>query len=135
MIRDKAQFHLKSGLVGCASNWKSGGREFNPRQILQHSFMEIDCEIFLGSCSPFRWFKKGSCQFLAKRMCTILVNYLEDKACLVKVWLGKLTTLNMTPLGWLGHNLSQQTQMQKGVIFLFLHKSVCCGYSNVFIEK
>ena len=35
-----------------------------------------------------------------ERMCTILANHLED--CPVKVWLGKLTTLNMTPLGWLG---------------------------------
>ena len=32
----------------------------------QHSFVEIDHEIFLRSFSPFRWFKKGSCQFLAK---------------------------------------------------------------------
>ena len=32
---------------------------------------------FLRSFSPFRWFKKGSCQFLAKE-CTILVNRLED---------------------------------------------------------
>ena len=32
-----------------------------------------------------------------KSMCTILVNCLEDLACSVKVWLGKLTTLVMTP--------------------------------------
>ena len=29
-------------------------------------FVEIDHEIFLRSFSPFHWFKKGSCQFLAK---------------------------------------------------------------------
>ena len=31
------------------------------------------------------------------RMCTILVNSLEDLACPVKVWLGKLTALDMAP--------------------------------------
>ena len=38
-------------------------------------------------------------QFSGKRMCTILVNRLEDLACPVNVWLGKLTALDMTPLG------------------------------------
>ena len=37
-----------------------------------------------------------------ERMCTILVNSLEDLACPVKAWLGKLTLLDMTPWGWLG---------------------------------
>ena len=41
-----------------------------------------------------------------ERMCTILVNHLEDWACPVKVWLGKLFDLDMTPLGWLGHKTS-----------------------------
>ena len=31
------------------------------------------------------------------------------KPALEKVWLGKLTTLNMTLLGWLGHKTSTQT--------------------------
>ena len=31
----------------------------------QHSFVEIDHEIF-STVTPFRWFKKGSCQFLLK---------------------------------------------------------------------
>ena len=43
--------------------------------------------------------KKSSCKSLAKEMCTILVNRLEDQACPVNVWLGKLTVLDMTPLG------------------------------------
>ena len=43
-----------------------GGRGFNPRRGWQHSFVEIDHEIFSTVISPFRWFKKGSCQFLAK---------------------------------------------------------------------
>ena len=33
-----------------------------------------------------------------KRMCTILVNRLEDLACSVKVWLGKLIALDMITL-------------------------------------
>ena len=45
------------------SDRRPGGRGFNPRRGRQHSFVEID---FLRSFSPFRWFKKGSCQFLAK---------------------------------------------------------------------
>ena len=28
------------------SNWRPGGRQFNPRQGQQHSFVEIDHEIF-----------------------------------------------------------------------------------------
>ena len=44
-------------------------------------------------------FKKSSCKSLAKEMCTILVNRLEDQACPVNVWLGKLTVLDMIPLG------------------------------------
>ena len=32
-------------------------------------------------------------------MCTILVNRLEDQACPVSMWLGKLTLLDRTPLG------------------------------------
>ena len=30
-----------------------------------------------------------------------------------KLWLGKLTKLNMTPLGWLGHKTSTQTNTNK----------------------
>ena len=38
-----------------------------PRRGRQHSFVGIDHEIFSTVIlSPFRWFKKGSCQFLAK---------------------------------------------------------------------
>ena len=47
--------------------------------------------------------------FSGERMCTILVNRLEDQACPVNVWLGKLTALDMTPLGWLGRKTSTQT--------------------------
>ena len=43
--------------------------------------------------------QEGQLSVSGKRMYTILVNRLEDLACLVNVWLGKLTALDMTPLG------------------------------------
>ena len=36
------------------SDWRPGGRGFNPRRGRQHSFVEIDHEIFSMSFSPFR---------------------------------------------------------------------------------
>ena len=33
------------------------------------------------------------------------------------MWLGKLTTLNMTPLGWLGRKTSTQTNKITVIIF------------------
>ena len=68
---------------------------------------DLIMKYFLQSFSPFRWFKKGSCPFLAEE-CTILVNRLEYQACPVNVWLGKLTALDMTPLGWLSCKTSTQ---------------------------
>ena len=41
------------------------GRWFDPH-LRQHSFLEIGHEIFFQPFSPFRWFKKGSYQLLAK---------------------------------------------------------------------
>ena len=35
---------------------------------------------------------------VCERMYTVLVKHLEGEACPVKVWLGKLTVLDMTPL-------------------------------------
>ena len=40
------------GSVGCASDWGPGGRGFNPRRGQQHSFMEIDHEIFSSHSLP-----------------------------------------------------------------------------------
>ena len=47
------------------SDWWSGGRMFDPSQVGQHFFMEIDHEIFPVIILSL-WFKKDSCQFLAK---------------------------------------------------------------------
>ena len=44
--------------------------------LLSRSIMNL--KYFLLSFSPFRWFKKGSCQFLVKECAQELVNRLED---------------------------------------------------------
>ena len=43
--------------------------------------------------------QEGQLSVSGKGMCTVLFNHLEDYACPVNVWLGKLTALDMTALG------------------------------------
>ena len=81
------------------SNWRPVGRRFNPGRGRQHSFVEIDREIFSMVILSLPLIQDGQLSVSGGRMCTILVNRLEDKACPVNVWLGKLTALDMTPLG------------------------------------
>ena len=113
------------GSVGCTSNWRPGGRGFDPRRGRQHSFVEIDHEIFSTVILSLPLIQEGQLSVSGKRMCTILVNRLEDKACPVNMWLGKLTALDMTPLGWLGRKTSAQTnklQLSGAVQFSVLFK-------------
>ena len=91
------------------SDWRPGGRGFNPRRGRQHSFVEIDHEIFSTVILSLPLIQEEQLSVSGERMCTILVNRLEDKACPVNVWLGKLTALDMTRLGWLGRKTSTQT--------------------------
>ena len=63
-----------SGSVGCVSNLWSGGHSSIPTWFSNILSCRLIMKYFLWSFSPFRWFKKGSCQFLAKE----LVNCLED---------------------------------------------------------
>ena len=65
------------GSVGCASNWRPG-HGFDPRRGRQHSFLEIDHEIFSMVILSLPLIKKGQLSVSGKRMCTILVNRLED---------------------------------------------------------
>ena len=104
------------GSVGSASDWRPGGRGFDPRRGRQHSFVEIDHEIFSTVILSLPLIQEGQFTVSGERMCTILVNRLEDKACPVNVWLGKLTALDMTPLGWLGRKTSTQTKSSKYTI-------------------
>ena len=46
-----------------------------------------------------RLIQEGQLSVSGERMCTILVNRLKDLASPVNVWLGKLPTLDMDPLG------------------------------------
>ena len=69
----------------------------------------FDHKIFSSVILSLPLIQEGHLSAYGERMCTILVNHLEDLACLVNVWLGKLTTLDMIPLGWLGSKISTQT--------------------------
>ena len=74
------------------SDWRPGGRGFNPRRGRQHSFVEIDHEIFSTVILSLPLSQEGQLSVSGERMCTILVNRLE--ACPVYVWLGKLTAMS-----------------------------------------
>ena len=51
----------------------------------QHSFVEIDHEIFSWVIHYLPLIQEGQLSVSGERICTILVNGLEDKACPVKV--------------------------------------------------
>ena len=57
---------------------RPGGRRFNPHQGRQHSFMEIDHEIFSMVILSLQLIQEGQLLVSGERMCTILVNRLED---------------------------------------------------------
>ena len=65
------------------SNWRRGGRGFNPLRGRQHSFVEIDHEIFSMVILSLPLIQEGQLSVSGKRMCTVLVNRLEDYACSV----------------------------------------------------
>ena len=60
------------------SDWRPGGRGFNPRRGRQHSFVEIDHEIFSKVILSLPLIQEGQLSVSGERMCTILVNRLED---------------------------------------------------------
>ena len=60
------------------SDWRLGGRGFNPRQGRQYSFMEIDHEIFSTGILSLRLIQERQLSVSGERMCTILVNRLEN---------------------------------------------------------
>ena len=57
------------------SDWTLGGRGFNPRRGRQHSFVEIDHEIFSTVILSLPLIQKGQLSVSGERMYTILVNY------------------------------------------------------------
>ena len=56
----------------------------------------FDQEIFSTVILSLPLIHEGQLSVSGERMCTLLVNRL---ACPINVWLGKMTTLDMTPLG------------------------------------
>ena len=56
------------------SDWRSGGRGFNPRQGRQISFVEIDHEIFSTVILSLPLIQEGQLSVSVERMCTILVS-------------------------------------------------------------
>ena len=60
------------------SDWRPGGHGFNPRRGRQHSFAEIDHEIFYTVILSLPLIQEGQMSVSGERMCTILVNRLED---------------------------------------------------------
>ena len=60
------------------SDWRPGGRGFYPRQSRQHSFMGIVHKIFSTVILSLPLIQEGQLSVSGERMCTILVNRLED---------------------------------------------------------
>ena len=60
------------------SDWRPGGRGFNLRRVLQHSFVELDHEIFSTVIFSLPLIQEGQLSVSGERMCTILINRLED---------------------------------------------------------
>ena len=69
---------MLGGSVECASNWRPGGCGSDLRRGWQHSFMEIDREVFSTVILSLPLIQEGQLSVSGERMCTILVNHLED---------------------------------------------------------
>ena len=59
-------------------DWSPGGCRFNPLRGRQHSFVEIDHEIFSTVILSLSLIQEGQLSVSGKIMYTILVNRLED---------------------------------------------------------
>ena len=66
------------GSVGCAVQLKTRRSRVQPRRGRQHSFVEIDHEIFSAVILSLPLIQEGQLSVSGERMCTILVNRLED---------------------------------------------------------
>ena len=75
----KAMLKLASvAQLDAPSDWRPGGRGFNPRRGRQHSFVEIDHEILSMVILSLPLIQERQLSVSGERMCTILVNRLED---------------------------------------------------------
>ena len=67
------------GSVGWALDWWSGGCRFNPCRVGNVLLWRLIMKYFRRYLSPFCWFKKGSCQFLAKECAQYRLTTLRTK--------------------------------------------------------
>ena len=68
----------KLKMLDAPSDWRPGGHGFNPRRGRQYSFVEIDHEIFSMVILFLPLIQEGQLSVSGERICTILVNRLED---------------------------------------------------------
>ena len=66
------------GSVGCAVRLETRRSRVQPSPRWQHSFMEIDHEIFSTVTLSLPLIQEGQLLVSGERMCTILVNRLEN---------------------------------------------------------
>ena len=85
------------------------GMQVRSRHVGNILSWRLEHEIFSTAILSLPLIQEGQLSVSGERMCTILVKRLEDWACQVKVWLGKLTTLDMTPIWLMGCKTSIQT--------------------------
>ena len=78
LIRLRGHADLHCGRYMRISLKRPGGRGFNPRRGRQHSFVEIDHEIFSTVILSLPLIQEGQLSVSGERTCTILVNRLED---------------------------------------------------------
>ena len=76
--RSKSSSSASVAQLDVPSDWRPGGRGFNPRRGRQHSFVEIDHEIFSTVILSLPLIQEGQLSVSGERICTILVNRLED---------------------------------------------------------
>ena len=74
----KHNFTASVAQLDAPFDWRPGGRGFNPRRIRQHSFVAIDREIFSTVILSLPLIQEGQLSVSGERMCTVLVNRLED---------------------------------------------------------
>ena len=75
---DSRHYPLSVAQLDAPSDWRPGGRGFNPHRGRQHSFVDIDREIFSIVILPLLLIQEGQLSVSGERMCTMLVNCLED---------------------------------------------------------
>ena len=78
LLQQKKKKPASVAQLDAPSDWRPGGRGFNPRRGRQHSFVEVDHEIFSTVILSLPLIQEGQLSVSDERMCTILVNRLED---------------------------------------------------------